>query len=220
MSIDLVVVILVLMISVILHEVAHGLVALIRGDDTAKRLGRLTLNPLKHIDPFGTVILPAMLYLSTGFSFGYAKPVPVDFNRLYRKRLDSALVAFAGPMVNIVLAFLAVHFIKEFDLQTKFFFNKDDLVLVFLRYMLIINIVLTIFNLIPILPLDGGRIMSSILPNFIRKYYAASERWGMFILLGFIFIVPFLGRILGFDFNIYQNFMQKTVNSLLFYLLF
>ena len=149
----------VLVPSVILHEVAHGLVALRFGDDTARQAGRLTLNPVSHIDPFGTVILPALLVFTTGTAFGYARPVPVTTSRLRRPRDHGLLVSLAGPATNIVLAVVAALVLRAL------LPDGDPLVLDLIFRFGIINAVLAAFNLLPVPPLDGSAVVERVLPR-------------------------------------------------------
>lgn len=186
-------------LAIILHEVAHGWAAYRLGDDTARRMGRLTLNPLKHIDPVGTVILPLILYVTTHFTFGWAKPVPVDFGRLRHPRRDMAWVALAGPATNLILALVSAFAIVEFLLRGG---NPDGLVATALSVSIDINLVLMIFNLIPLPPLDGGRVAVGLLPLVLARPLARLERVGMAFLVGVLFIVPLIGSQLGYDANI------------------
>src|SRR5213076_3545225 len=152
-----------LVIAITFHEAAHGFVAHQLGDKTAWELGRVSFNPLKHIDPFGTLVLPAMLLLAhSPFLFGYAKPVPVNFRALRNPRIGMVLVALAGPAMNIVLAILAA---LAFHLVGYLPITAAQWVAENLKNALIINVVLAIFNLFPIPPLDGGRIAVGVLPN-------------------------------------------------------
>jgi Zn-dependent protease len=186
--------------AVTFHEAAHGFVARMFGDDTAWREGRVTFNPLKHIDPIGTVLLPALLYVSTGgaFLFGYAKPVPVDFARLRHPRRDMVLVALAGPGTNVLLAiasallFYMVHLVPG---------GAEDWFARNLINSLRINAVLCVFNMLPFPPLDGGRVMVGILPDFLARPLARVEPYGMLILIG-LFIVSFAAMQGGWGFNI------------------
>ncbi len=168
--------------AITVHEVAHGWVAFKLGDDTAYRLGRITLNPISHIDPIGTVLLPLLLFVTTGFVFGWAKPVPVNFNRLRQARRDMALVALAGPGANLLMAIFWTIIIKFGLLLTEVF-----PVAVFLIYMgyagIVINAILMILNLLPILPLDGGRVLHSALPPDLAYSFGRLEPFGLIILV-------------------------------------
>jgi Zn-dependent protease len=179
-----------LIVAITLHEAAHGYVASKLGDLTAKRMGRVTFDPLRHIDPFGTLLLPAVLLLSgSPMMFGYAKPVPVDFRNLRKPRRDMILVALAGPGMNLLIAFLsalALHILEQFvspDSAPWTFRN--------LYASVGVNIVLAVFNMLPILPLDGGRVLCGLLPREAARTYAHSERFGMLIVI-LIFVVPAL----------------------------
>ena len=153
-----------LLIAITFHEAAHAFVAYRLGDNTAKELGRVSFNPLKHIDPFGTVILPGVLLLShSPFLFGYAKPVPVNFRNLNHPRLDMVWVALAGPATNILLALAAATAFHAMPWVPADYakWTADNL-----KNTLIINVVLAIFNMLPIPPLDGGRVAVGLLPRF------------------------------------------------------
>ena len=180
--------------AITVHEVAHGWVAFKCGDDTAHQLGRITLNPIKHIDLFGTVILPSILLLTTGFMFGWAKPVPVNFNRLRQPRRDMALVALAGPGANLLMAIFWMIVAKIGWLTVDSF--SFTLFLIYLGSAgIFINIVLMLLNLLPILPLDGGRVLSSILPPTWASYFGKTEMLGLPILIILLFTGA-LGKIL------------------------
>jgi Zn-dependent protease len=183
----------VLVPSVILHEVSHGAVANHFGDDTAKRAGRLTLNPFAHIDPFGTVILPLLLSLSGLGAFGYAKPVPVAVNRLRNPRQHSLYVGLVGPAVNISLALVAALVLRTVyraDLGRAF--SVDDLALVpqVLFWLGFVNVILAVFNLLPIPPLDGSAMVERILPATWWPTWLKFRQWGFGVLLVLIFVVP------------------------------
>ncbi len=188
------------LLAITMHEAAHGWTAWKLGDDTAKQMGRVTFNPLAHIDPFGTVILPAILIMAGGVLFGWAKPVPVVFSRLGNPRRDMVLVAAAGPGINIGLAIVSAIGLYFVDLQRSLF---DEWVARNLINSLNINLLLAVFNMIPMPPLDGGRIAVGLLPYKLAVPLARLERAGLFILIGLIFILPMLGSQLGLDLNIF-----------------
>lgn len=180
------------LVAITFHEAAHGFVARRRGDDTAWMLGRVTLNPLKHIDPFGTIFLPLALYIFSGFMLGYAKPVPVNFMRLKDIKWDTVRVAAAGPLMNLILAIISVILLwAVVYLPPAFSVPLAKM----LAASVVINIILMAFNLIPILPLDGGRILHALLPTNLQIPFGQTERYGIFIVLGLAFM-GFLGVIL------------------------
>ena len=169
--------------SIVLHEIAHGYAALKCGDDTAKRYGRLSLNPLVHVDKFGTIFLPLMLqWIGAPFLFGWAKPVPVNFNRLKNRRRDMVIVASAGIIVNIILASLAYQVlmsVSENSFFTPFFVN-----------LLTINLALIFINILPIPPLDGSKIFFDWIDKTWAKKYVYAEREGMIALVILVAVVP------------------------------
>ena len=177
-----------LLFAIILHEVSHGWVAEKLGDPTARRLGRITLNPISHIDPIGTILLPAILLLSgSHFLFGWAKPVPVNFSNLRGGRKAMALVAFSGPCCNFLLALIGS---IVFHLTLRGGGDSGDVyskiivpVHVMANYAVLFNLILMVVNLFPILPLDGGRIVVGLAPEHIALKFARTERYGMLILL-------------------------------------
>lgn len=183
----------VLVPSVILHEVSHGVVALWYGDDTAKQAGRLTLNPLRHIDPFGTLILPALLALSGLGAFGYAKPVPVQPNRLRSPRQHSLYVSLVGPAVNIVLAVVAVVVYRSFFESTRsggVLFLEPSLAARAVFFFGVINVVLAVFNLLPIPPLDGSAMVERVLPERWWPAWLKIRKWSFGILLLLVLAIP------------------------------
>jgi Zn-dependent protease len=184
--------------AVTFHEAAHGFVAYQFGDDTARRAGRMTLNPLAHVDPFGTVLLPALLFITSGFLFGYAKPVPVNFGRLHHPRRDTVLVALAGPGMNILLAIISSLLFYGVDLIPS---GGAQWTAANLVHSIQLNAVLCVFNMLPFPPLDGGRVAVGILPRFLALPLARVEPYGMLILM-LIFIVSYAGVRSGFGFNL------------------
>jgi len=181
--------------AVIFHEVAHGAMALRLGDDTASRLGRLTLNPLPHIDPIGTILMPVLLLLAGAPIFGYARPVPIDYSRLRNPRRDMVLVALAGPGTNMILAILSAlafhgleHLLRGVSVETAGPLTMG--VVLPLAQMaqasIVINVSLGIFNMLPLPPLDGGRVLTGLLPYAQARLVAAIEPFGFLILVALI----------------------------------
>jgi len=194
--------------AVTLHEAAHGYAALALGDDTARRMGRLSLNPLRHVDPFGTIILPALLLVIGGMMFGWAKPVPVNFNKLRGGRLGMAAVAAAGPVTNLALALVAVLATRVVTLLPD---GGQQWLALNLRNALQINLLLVVFNLIPIPPLDGGRVVVGLLPRALSVRWARLEQVGLFIILGGLFALPMLGNALGIDLDLFGHVLNGAV---------
>jgi Zn-dependent protease len=187
------------LLAVTLHEAAHGLAADRLGDNTARMLGRVSLNPLRHVDLVGTIILPAVLTLMrVPFLFGWAKPVPVNFRKLRHPRRDMVLVAAAGPAMNLLLAVLGAVMILGDSYLPDWARDWGHQNLVNLVE---INVVLAVFNLWPIPPLDGGRIAVGLLPYRLAYPLARLEPFGFFIVLGLVFLLPSLLRTLGIAFD-------------------
>jgi Zn-dependent protease len=205
---DLSVWVLPLIIAITFHEAAHGFVAHALGDNTAFDRGRVSFNPLKHIDPFGTLLLPAMLLLAhSPFLFGYAKPVPVNFRSLRNPRIDMVWVALAGPATNIALALVAA---AAFHLLGYVPANTAEWVADNLKNALLINVVLAVFNMIPIPPLDGGRVAVGLLPRVLAAPLARLEPFGMLILIGILILLPLAGSQFGLNLDIISTILRTT----------
>jgi Zn-dependent protease len=180
-----------LLFAITLHEVAHGWTAWLLGDPTAAELGRLSLNPIKHIDPIGTVLVPIIMLLVLGFAFGWAKPVPVDMHRLRDPKKDMALVALAGPMANLFMALIWAS-IAKFSMMLTGEVNwmtAVGLVGIF------INLILMILNLLPLPPLDGGRVLAGVLPDRMAYLLGRIEPFGLLVILS-LFAFGILGRVI------------------------
>lgn len=195
-----------LIFAITMHEAAHGFIAKMRGDNTAYNLGRVTLNPVPHIDPLGTIIFPGLMLISSlaagfPFIFGWAKPVPVDYHNLKNPKIDMALVAIAGPLANFLMAILWAIVAKYITLHPYI----QGMAL----YGVMINVILMVLNLLPIPPLDGSKVVTSFLPPAIAYKYNSLQRYGFFILLALI-IIPFNGSNLLF--SIMKPFIVGVTN--------
>jgi Zn-dependent protease len=192
--------------AITLHEVAHGWMARQLGDDTAERLGRLSINPLHHIDPLGTIIIPGlMIAMKTGFMFGWAKPVPVDFGRLRNPRRDMALVAIAGPASNLLMGIFWALVARGAGLLGESPYAEPLLLMSMIG--ILFNCMLALVNLIPIPPLDGGRLMVGILPHHLADKVARLEPYGFYILLALMF-TGILGLFLGLPMHLLRGLLM------------
>lgn len=200
-----------LIFAVTLHEAAHGYAARALGDDTAERMGRISLNPLRHIDLFGTIILPALLLLLGGVIFGWAKPVPVNFSKLRNPRFGMVAVAAAGPATNLALALVAVMAVNLLPIvpeagRTWLIFNLDNAIY--------LNLLLAVFNMLPVPPLDGGRVVTGLLPRPLAIRFASLEQVGMLIIIAALFLLPMIGERLGFDLDLFRWLVNHPVDWL------
>ena len=200
--------------AITLHEAAHGFAAYRLGDDTAYRAGRMTLNPFRHVDSMGTIILPALLLVTRApFLFGYAKPVPVDFSRLDHPRRDMVWVALAGPATNLALAIVAAllfNFVSWLPSPDSQKWVADNL-----ANALLINVVLAVFNMLPIPPLDGGRVAVGLLPDALAMPLARIEPAGIYIVLGFLFVLPWLGAQIGLSLDLFSWLVGSSAEYLI-----
>lgn len=197
-----------LVIAITFHEAAHGFVAHRLGDNTAFDLGRVSFNPLRHIDPFGTLMLPAILLMShSPFLFGYAKPVPVNFRALRSPRIDMVWVALAGPATNIALALLAAAAFHVLDYVPT---NAAQWLADNLKNALVINAILAIFNMLPIPPLDGGRVAVGLLPRALALPLSRLEPFGMLILIGILIVLPLAGSQFGLNLDVISAILRTS----------
>ncbi len=202
-----------LVIAITFHEAAHGFVAHRLGDNTAYDRGRVSFNPLRHIDPFGTLILPAILLMShSPFLFGYAKPVPVNFRALRSPRIDMVLVAIAGPATNIALALVAAAAFHVVDFLPA---DSAQWVADNLKNALVINVILAIFNMLPIPPLDGGRVAVGLLPRVLALPLSRLEPFGMLILIGLLILLPLAGSRLGLNLDVISSILRTVTGYVL-----
>ena len=201
------------LLAITLHEAAHGYAAMYFGDPTAKDQGRVSLNPFRHVDPVGTFLLPALLILSRApFVFGWAKPVPVNFGRLRNPRRDMVWVAAAGPAINLFLALLSARLIY---LVPEVPDGADQWMFDTLRNSLFLNVILFVFNLIPLPPLDGGRIAIGLLPVHLAQRLAQLEKYGMVLIIGILIGLPWLGSLIDVPIRPFARVILPIVDAVL-----
>jgi Zn-dependent protease len=201
------------LLAITFHEAAHAYVAWICGDPTARLLGRVTLNPLPHIDRFGTIVLPVLCLVSSlGLVFGYAKPVPVDFARLRKPRRDMILVAIAGPAANLILLVISAILLHLVAFMPQWF---GEWLSANLYRSVLLNAILAVFNMIPIPPLDGGRIVTGLLPYPLAVRYAKLERFGILVVIGVLFLLPTLASALNYNLGIMKDLLAIPIYGLM-----
>jgi len=204
--------------SIVIHEISHGYAAYMLGDDTAKRLGRLSLNPLNHVDVFGTIILPIILYMTAGFAFGYAKPVPINPYNFKNYKKGMGITGAAGPIANFLITFLlAIVFVILFKLGV----SKDARVFGVIILTMQVNVFLALFNLIPVPPLDGSRVVGAFLSDDAYIKYSKLERYGMYLILGALVLgsllnISFIGLIIDKPFQIVWGWLESFMGMMLF----
>ncbi|MBR4127734.1 MAG: site-2 protease family protein [Alphaproteobacteria bacterium] len=205
-----------LVFAVVLHEIAHGMAALYFGDTTARDMKRLSLNPLRHVDSIGTVLFPLVLILTKApFVFGWAKPVPVDFSRLRHPKKNMVWVALAGPAMNLFQALCAFGVLAGY--QNGLHAEMSALAQHFWVNLIMLNLSVMTFNLIPVLPMDGGRILTGLLPMPWAIKFSKTERYGFAVIAFLLILLPVLGNYIGRDFDVISNFLAFSVRRLMLF---